>query len=111
VNSITGKVVYRSGKLDYTYATNPNVISEGNYTIVDTKYKRMHGNLTILPNSKPVGDKTVGRFYTPTNKVANSMYNYDGVHLGWLGYYKDMFPKNGFGIINTFNFHYAACSC
>lgn len=85
MNSITGKVVYSSGKLDYTNATNPNVISEGNYTIVDTKYKRMHGNLTILLNNKPVGDKTVGRFYTPANEVANNMDNYgSSFRMAWL---------------------------
>jgi hypothetical protein len=46
MNSLTGKVVYTTGKLDYTNATNPKVLPEGNYTIVDTKYKWMHGNLT-----------------------------------------------------------------
>lgn len=76
--------------------------------IVDTKYKCVHVNLTILPNNQHVGDNTVGGFYTPTNKVAYNNDNYGGVHLGWLGYYKDIFPKNGFGILNIFNFHYAA---
>ncbi|MGC2596612.1 MAG: hypothetical protein WA395_00600 [Nitrososphaeraceae archaeon] len=46
MNSLTGKVAYTTGKLDYTNATNPKVLPEGNYTIVDTKYKWMHGNLT-----------------------------------------------------------------
>ena len=42
MNSLTGKVVYTTGKLDYTNATNLKVLPEGNYTILDTKYKWMH---------------------------------------------------------------------
>jgi hypothetical protein len=51
----------------------------------------------------------VGGFYSPTNKVANNKDNDGGVHPGWLGYYKEEFPKNGFNILSIFNFHYAAC--
>ena len=110
MNSLTGKVVYTTGKLDYTNATNPKVLPEGNYTILDTKYKWMHGNLTILPNHNPIGYNIVGGFYSPTSKVTNNKDNDGEVHPGWLGYYKEEFPKNGFHILSIFNFHYAICN-
>ena len=51
----------------------------------------------------------MGGFYTPTSQVANNKDNDGGTHPGWLGYYKEQFPKNGFKILDTFNFHYATC--
>jgi hypothetical protein len=51
----------------------------------------------------------VGGFYTPTNQVENKQDN-DGVfHPGWLNYYKEQFPKNGFNILSEYNFNYAIC--
>jgi hypothetical protein len=51
----------------------------------------------------------VGGFYTPTNQVENKEDN-DGVfHPGWLNYYKEEFPKNGFNILSEYNFNYAIC--
>jgi hypothetical protein len=39
--------------------------------------------------------------------VENKQDN-DGVfHPGWLNYYKEEFPKNGFNILSEYNFNYA----
>jgi hypothetical protein len=104
-----GKVVYTSGKMDYTNSSLPKVLPVGKYTVHDTKYSWMVGNLTVAPNQRPVGSLIVGGFYTPTNQVANNKDNVGGSHPGWLGYYNDPFAKNGFNILSTFNFHYATC--
>ena len=60
-------------------------------------------------NQKSTGNLVLGGFYTPTSQVANNKDNDGGTHPGWLGYYKEQFAKNGFTILNTFNFHYATC--
>lgn len=106
-----GNVVYTTGKLDYTNSSAPTVLPLGEYSIVDTKYKWMVGHVTVIPNQqKTTGDLIAGGFYTPTNEVADKTDNVGGVHPGWLGYYKSEFPRNGFDILSTFNFHYATCS-
>ncbi|HEY7573035.1 MAG TPA: hypothetical protein VH796_16870 [Nitrososphaeraceae archaeon] len=106
----SNKIVYTTGKLDYTNSSAAKVIPVGHYTVQDTKYPWMKGNLTIAPNpDKSVGNLVMGGFYTPTNQVANNKDNDGGTHLGWLGYYKEQFAKNGFNILDTFNFHYATC--
>jgi hypothetical protein len=104
-----GKVVYTTGKMDYTNSSLAKVLPVGKYTVHDTKYSWMVGNLTVSPNQRPVGNLIVGGFYTPTNQVANNKDNVGGSHPGWLGYYNDQFTKNGFNILSTFNFHYATC--
>jgi hypothetical protein len=103
-------IVYTTGKLGYTNSSAAKVLPVGQYTIQDTKYTWMKGNLTVLSNpQKSVGNLIVGGFYTPTSQVANNKDNDGGTHPGWLGYYKEQFAKNGFTILNTFNFHYATC--
>ena len=95
--------------MDYTNSSVPKVLPAGKYTLQDTKYTWMIGNLTVIPNQRPTGNFIVGGFYTPTNQVANNKDNDGGSHPGWFGYYKEQFPKNGFKILSTFNFHYATC--
>jgi hypothetical protein len=106
----SGKVVYSTGKMDYTNSSTPKVLPSGKYTVMDTKYTWMKGNLTVTPqNRSSNGSLVVGGFYTPSNQVANNKDNDGGVHPGWLGYYRTEFPKNGFKILSQYNFHYASC--
>jgi hypothetical protein len=106
----SGKVVYSTGKMDYTNSSTPKVLPSGKYTVMDTKYTWMKGNLTVIAqNRSSDGSLVVGGFYTPTNQVANNKDNDGGVHLGWLGYYGTEFPKDGFKILSQYNFHYASC--
>jgi hypothetical protein len=106
----SNKIVYTTGKLDYTNSSAAKVLPVGHYAVQDTKYPWMKGNLTVATNpQKSVGNLIMGGFYTPTNHVANNKDNDGGTHPGWLGYYKDQFSKNGFKILDTFNFHYATC--
>jgi hypothetical protein len=95
--------------MDYTNSSLAKVLPVGKYTVHDTKYSWMVGNLTVAPNERPVGNLIVGGFHTPTNQVANKKDNVGGSHPGWLGYYNDQFAKNGFNILGKFNFHYATC--
>lgn len=106
----SNNIVYTTGKLDYTNSSTAKVLPVGQYTIQDTKYPWMKGNLSVVSNpQKSVGNLIMGGFYTPTSQVANNKDNDGGIHHGWLGYYKEQFPKNGFKILDTFNFHYATC--
>ncbi|MFL6347693.1 MAG: hypothetical protein ACJ72X_05300 [Nitrososphaeraceae archaeon] len=106
----SGKVVYSTGKMDYTNSSTPKVLPSGKYTVMDTKYTWMKGNLTVIAQNRiSNGSLVVGGFYTPTNQVANNKDNDGGVHLGWLGYYGTEFPKDGFKILSQYNFHYASC--
>ena len=106
----SNKIVYTTGRLDYTNSSAAKVLPIGHYTIQDTKYPWMKGNLTVAANpQKSVGNLIMGGFYTPTTQVANNKDNDGGTHPGWLGYYKEQFAKNGFKILDTFNFHYAKC--
>ena len=106
----SNNIVYTTGKLDYTNSSTAKVLPVGQYTIQDTKYPWMKGNLSVASNpQKSVGNLIMGGFYTPTSQVANNKDNDGGIHPGWLGYYKEQFPKNGFKILDTFNFHYATC--
>ena len=111
-NKGSGKVVYSTGKLDYTNSSKPIKLPVGKYIAEDTIYPWMKGSITVLPNQDKNMDKTltIGAFLAPTNQVSNNKDNDGGVHPGWLGYYKDVFYKNGFKILSEFNFHYAVCS-
>ena len=105
----SGKIVYTTGKMDYTNTSIPKVLSAGKYSVMDTTYTWMKGNITVSSDQKSTGNLIVGGFYTPTNRVANNKDNDGGVHPGWLGYYRTEFPKNGFKILSEYNFHYATC--
>jgi hypothetical protein len=107
----SGNVVYSTGKLDYTNASKPTILPPGKYDITDTKFPWMKGTLTVTDNKNSDNNSNliIGGFYTPTNQVANKLDNDGGSHPGWLGYYTNDFPKNGFSILSRFNFHYAAC--
>jgi hypothetical protein len=103
----SGKVVYSTEKLGYTNSSTPKVLPSGKYSVVDTKYTWMKGNITVRADEKSAGTLVSGGFYTPTNQVVNNKDG--GTHPGWLGYYKTEFPANGFRILSTFDFHYATC--
>lgn len=105
----SGKVVYSTGKLDYTNSSTPKVLLSGKYSVVDTKYTWMKGNVTVRADEKSADTLVSGGFYTPTYQVVNNRDNDGGTHPGWLGYYNTEFPANGFRILSTFDFHYATC--
>jgi hypothetical protein len=105
----SGNTVYTTGKLDYTNSSTPKVLPAGKYSVMDTKYTWMKGNITVSSSQKSTGDLAVGGFYAPTSQVANNKDNDGGVHSGWLGYYRTEFPKDGFKILTEYNFHYATC--
>ena len=114
LDSRSGNVVYSTGKLDYTNSSKPTILPVGKYEINDLKYPWMKGTLTITDNNNGNSDSSgsnliIGGFYTPTNQVANKLDNDGGSHPGWLGYYTNEFPKNGFSILNKYDFHYATC--
>src|ERR687887_2425388 len=60
VNS-SGKVVYSTGKIDYTNSSTPKVLPSGKYTVIDTKYTWMKGNLTVT-TAKSNGNMILGGF-------------------------------------------------
>jgi hypothetical protein len=112
-----GNVVYSTGKLDYTNTSRPIMLPAGKYDVTDINYPWMKGTVTVTYNNKNNGSSDsssnnliVGGFYTPTNRVANNLDNDGGSHPGWLGYYTNEFPKNGFSILSKYNFHYATCN-
>ena len=83
--------------------------------MIDSENEFMKGTITVTTAQKPISSSSssssliVGGFYTPTNQVENKEDN-DGVfHPGWLNYYKEEFPKNGFNILSEYNFNYATC--
>jgi hypothetical protein len=115
LDSSSGNVVYSTGKLDYTNTSRPVTLPVGKYDITDIKYPWMKGTLTVTNNKESNGsggsnNLIIGGFYTPTNQVANNLDNDGGSHPGWLGYYTNEFPKNGFYILSKYNFHYATCN-
>src|SRR6476620_3486951 len=113
LDSSSGNVVYSTGKLDYTNSSKPTILPVGKYEIKDIKYPWMKGTLTITDNnnvrSGSSSNLIIGGFYTPTNQVTNKLDNDGRSHPGWLGYYISEFPKNGFSILNKYDFHYATC--
>jgi hypothetical protein len=108
VDSTSGNVIYTTGKLGYTNSSQPTILPVGKYNVIDTKYPWMKGAITVT-DQKTNGNVVMGGFYTPTNQVANNLDNDGGAHPGWLGYYTNEFPKNGFTILSEYNFHYATC--
>jgi hypothetical protein len=106
------KVVYSTGKLDYTDNSKPVKLPAGEYVAVDTAYPWMKGTVSVLPKPEKntANNLTVGAFLAPTNQVADKKDNDGGIHPGWLGYYKTELTKNGFKILSEFDFHYAVCS-
>jgi hypothetical protein len=113
LDSNSGNVIYTTGKLDYTNTSKPITLPAGKYNVTDTKYPWMKGTITVTGKKSNGSDGSsnliVGGFYTPTNQVANNLDNDGGSHPGWLGYYTNEFPKNGFSILSKYNFHYATC--
>ena len=115
LDSSSGNVIYTTGKLDYTNSSKPITLPVGKYGVTDIKYPWMKGTITVTVTDKKSNgggsssSNLIGGFYTPTNQVANNLDNDGGSHPGWLGYYANEFPKNGFSILSKYNFHYATC--
>jgi hypothetical protein len=115
LDSSSGNVIYTTGKLDYTNSSKPITLPVGKYGVTDIKYPWMKGTITVTVTDKKSNgggsssSNLIGGFYTPTNQVANNLDNDGGSHPGWLGYYVNEFPKNGFSILSKYNFHYATC--
>ena len=116
LDSSSGNVIYTTGKLDYTNSSKPITLPVGKYGVTDIKYPWMKGTITVTVTDKKSNgggssssNLIIGGFYTPTNQVANNLDNDGGSHPGWLGYYVNEFPKNGFSILSKYNFHYATC--
>jgi hypothetical protein len=108
INDENGDTIYTTGVLEYTNSSEPVVLPEGNYTIVNTEYEATEGTISVT-NEESNGNLVVGGFYTPSHQVENNMDNDGGVHPGSLQYYRTEFPKNGFRILSEYSFTYAAC--
>jgi hypothetical protein len=113
IKDSSGETVYSTEVLRYTNSSEPKVLDVGKYTMIDSENEFMNGTITVTTAQKPISSSSssliVGGFYTPTNQVENKEDN-DGVfHPGWLNYYKEEFPKNGFNILSEYNFNYAIC--
>jgi hypothetical protein len=114
----SGETVYSTEVLQYTNSSEPKILDVGKYTMIDSENEFMKGTITVITDQESISSISssngsnsliVGGFYTPTNEVENKQDN-DGVfHPGWLNYYKEEFPKNGFSIISEYNFNYAIC--
>jgi hypothetical protein len=107
----SGQIASTTEKLDYTNSSKSLVLPVGKYSVSDTKYPWMRATIFVSPNQKTSSnaDLVVGVFYTPTNKVLDNKDNDGGTHPGWLGYYRNELPLNGFQILSEYNFHYAKC--
>jgi hypothetical protein len=108
INDENGDTIYTTGVLEYTNSSEPVVLPEGNYSIVNTEYEATEGTISVT-NEESNGNLVVGGFYTPSHQVENNMDNDGGVHPGSLQYYRTEFPKNGFRVLSEYNFTYAAC--
>ena len=114
----SGETVYSTEVLQYTNSSEPKILDVGKYTMIDSENEFMKGTITVITDQESISSISssngsnsliVGGFYTPTNEVENKQDN-DGVfHPGWLNYYKEEFPKNGFNILSEYNFNYAIC--
>jgi hypothetical protein len=114
IKDSSGETVYSTKVLQYTNSSEPKILDVGKYTMIDSENEFMKGTITVTTAQKSISSGSsnsliVGGFYTPTNQVENKEDN-DGVfHPGWLNYYKEDFPKNGFNILSEYNFNYAIC--
>jgi len=118
IKDSSGETVYSTKVLQYTNSSEPKILDVGKYTMIDSENESMKGTITVTTDQKSISSNSnsnssnsliVGGFYTPTNQVENKQDN-DGVfHPGWLNYYREEFPKNGFNILSEYNFHYAIC--
>jgi hypothetical protein len=118
IKDSSGETVYSTEVLQYTNSSEPKILDVGKYTMIDSENEFMKGTITVTTDQESVSSVSssngsnsliVGGFYTPTNQVENKQDN-DGVfHPGWLNYYKEEFPKNGFNILSEYNFNYAIC--
>jgi hypothetical protein len=118
IKDSSGETVYSTEVLQYTNSSEPKILDVGKYTMIDSENEFMKGTITVTTDQESISSVSssngsnsliVGGFYTPTNQVENKQDN-DGVfHPGWLNYYKEEFPKNGFNILSEYNFNYAIC--
>ena len=116
IKDSSGQTVYSTEVLQYTNSSEPKVLDIGKYIMIDSENEFMKGTITVTTAQKPISSSSnsgssliVGGFYTPTNQVENKEDNNGVFHPGWLNYYKEEFPKNGFNILSEYNFNYAIC--
>jgi hypothetical protein len=105
----SGKVVYSTGSMEYSDASDSKILPPGNYSITDSKYDWMKGSITVTEENS-IGNQTVGGFYSPTHEVSNKLDNDGMEHPGWMGYYETEFSKKGFNILSKHEFNYNTCS-
>lgn len=114
------ELVYSTGMLNYTDSSEPKVLPVGEYTITNTEHETYNqktksavdaiekATISVKRSSNHKDRKkrnlVVGGFYTPTDHVINNMDKHGQFHSGWLGYYAEEFPKNGFTILSQYNF-------
>jgi hypothetical protein len=109
VKDSSGNVIYTTGKMNYSDASELKILPVGNYSIIDTIYDWMKGSISVTDESSS-GNEVVGGFYSPTHQVSNNLDNDGIMHPGWLGYYESEFPKSGLNILSKYNFTYNTCS-
>jgi Cupredoxin-like domain len=119
IKDSNGQIVYSTEVLQYTNSSEPKILNVGKYTMMDTKNEFMKGTITVITGQQSANSNInrnnsdssliVGGFYTPTNQVENKRDNDGGFHPGWLSYYKEEFPKNGFAILSEYNFSSITC--
>jgi hypothetical protein len=105
----SGKVVYSTGSMEYSDASDSKILPPGNYSVTDSKYDWMKGSITVTEENS-IGNQTVGGFYSPTHEVSNKLDNDGMEHPGWMGYYETEFSKKGFNILSKHEFNYNTCS-
>jgi hypothetical protein len=119
VKDSQGEIVYSTEVLQYTNSSEPKILDIGKYSMMDTKNEFMKGTITVTTGLQSVNSSGImnssnsspilGGFYTPTNQVEDKTDNDGGFHPGWLGYYKEQYPKNGFSILSEYNFTDSTC--
>jgi hypothetical protein len=118
IKDSSGQTVYSTEVLQYTNSSEPKILDVGKYTMIDSENEFMKGTITVTTDQESISSISssngsnsliVGGFYTPTNQVENKQDNNGLFHPGWLNYYKEEFPKNGFNILSEYNFNYAIC--
>ena len=79
-----------TGKLTYGALSAPITPGPGSYSLVDTVYPWIHGDITVSPTATD-GTLLVGAFFLPQSRLAD---------------YQTMFPANGFTIESQRQFTY-----
>lgn len=104
---VSGEVVYTTGKMDYLDSSEPKILPVGKYDVINTENETGKGTILVREEKKPNyhgSGFVLGGFYTPTYEVKYDQVRFGNLHPGCLGYYKTVFPMNGFTIMSQHNF-------